>query len=62
LSYIITCDGAKNIIGHFEKNGFPYATDISLNRYLISKNIFYGSRKILCTGDPSFGTDIFNVL
>ena len=62
LSYILTCAGAMNIIEHIEKNGFPYATDISLNMYLISKDIFYGSRKILCTGDPSFGTDIFNIL
>jgi GR25 family glycosyltransferase involved in LPS biosynthesis len=59
LSYVITQNGAKNIISHFEKNGFPYATDISLNRYLIAKKIFYGSRIILCTGNPSFGSDIF---
>ena len=62
LSYILTCDGARNIIKHFEQHGFPCATDVSLNRYLISKKIFYGSRKILCTGDPSFGTDIFDVI
>jgi GR25 family glycosyltransferase involved in LPS biosynthesis len=52
LAYIITNKGAKNIISYFEKNGFKYATDISLNKYLIENDIFYGSRKILCTGEP----------
>ena len=60
LSYIITKRGSKNMISHFEKNGFPCGTDIAFNRYLQGKNIFYGSRTVLCTGDPSFGTDIFN--
>ena len=60
LAYILTRKGATNIIAHFEKNGFPYETDHSLNLYLTQKDIFYGSRKILCTGDPSFGSDIFN--
>lgn len=60
LSYIITNQGAKNMIAHFEKVGFPCGTDIAFNRYLQKKNIFYGSRTVLCTGDPSFGTDIFN--
>ena len=60
LSYIITNQGSKNMIKHFEKNGFPCGTDIAFNRYLQAKNIFYGSRTVLCTGDPSFGTDIFN--
>jgi len=59
LAYILTEKGAKHIVNHFEEHGFPSATDISLNRYLIKKDIFYGSRKILCTGDPSFGSDIF---
>lgn len=60
LAYIITNKGAKNIISYFEENGFKYGTDISLNHYLINKDIFYGSRKILCTGEPSFGSDIFS--
>ncbi len=60
LSYIITNQGSKNMIKYFEENGFPCGTDIAFNRYLQAKNIFYGSRTVLCTGDPSFGTDIFN--
>lgn len=60
LSYIITKEGAANMISHFETNGFPFGTDISFDTYLQRKNIFYGSRTVLCTGDPSFGTDIFN--
>jgi GR25 family glycosyltransferase involved in LPS biosynthesis len=60
LSYIITNEGSKNMIKYFEENGFPCGTDIAFNRYLQAKNIFYGSRTVLCTGDPSFGTDIFN--
>ena len=60
LSYILTLTGAKNMISHFEQAGFLCGTDIGFNRYLQKKDIFYGSRTILCTGDPSFGTDIFN--
>jgi glycosyltransferase involved in cell wall biosynthesis/GR25 family glycosyltransferase involved in LPS biosynthesis len=60
LSYILTLKGAEEMIKHFEETGFQRETDIGFNRYLINKNIFYGSRTILCTGDPSFGTDIFN--
>jgi glycosyltransferase involved in cell wall biosynthesis/GR25 family glycosyltransferase involved in LPS biosynthesis len=60
LSYILTLTGAKNMISHFEKTGFLRETDMGFNQYLQSKNIFYGSRTVLCTGDPSFGTDIFN--
>jgi GR25 family glycosyltransferase involved in LPS biosynthesis len=60
LSYILTRNGAKNMISHFEEAGFLCGTDIGINRYLQKKNIFYGSRTVLCTGDPSFGTDIFN--
>ena len=60
LSYMITKQGALNMISHFENNGFPHGTDISFDTYLQRKNIFYGSRTVLCTGDPSFGTDIFN--
>jgi glycosyltransferase involved in cell wall biosynthesis/GR25 family glycosyltransferase involved in LPS biosynthesis len=60
LSYILTLAGAKNMISHFEKTGFLRETDMGFNSYLQKKNIFYGSRTILCTGDPSFGTDIFN--
>jgi GR25 family glycosyltransferase involved in LPS biosynthesis len=60
LAYVLTQKGAQNIVAHFEQHGFPYATDIALNHYLIKKNIFYGSRRILCTGDPSFGSDIFH--
>ena len=60
LSYILTLTGAKNMISHFESTGFLRETDIGFNKYLQAKNIFYGSRTVLCTGDPYFGTDIFN--
>jgi len=60
LAYVLTAKGAQNIVAHFEMHGFSYATDRSMTQYLIQKDIFYGSRKILCTGDPALGSDIFN--
>jgi GR25 family glycosyltransferase involved in LPS biosynthesis len=59
LSYIVTLNGAKNLIEHFNKNGFLRATDYNFNDYLIQKNIFYGSRIVLCTGDHTLLSDIF---
>lgn len=59
LAYIITLKGAKNVKEHFDKIGFLRATDMNYNDYLKSKNIFYGSKYILCTGNPSLGSDIF---
>ena len=60
LGYIVTLNGAKNMVNYFETEGFLRATDWNYNDYLRKKNIFYGSKLVLCTGDPSFGTDIFN--
>ena len=60
LGYIVTLNGAKKIINYFNNNGFLRATDWNYNDYLRSKNIFYGSNLVLCTGNPNFGSDIFN--
>lgn len=59
LAYIITLEGAKNIVQHFETFGFKQATDHNFNKYLLSKDIFYSSSTILATGNPSLGSDIF---
>lgn len=59
LGYIVTLKGAKNLINHFKTNGFLRATDWNYNDYLRRKNIFYGSRLVLCTGNPNLGSDIF---
>lgn len=59
LAYIITRKGAENFINHFEEVGFEDATDHSMNDYLKNKNIFYGSAKILATGNHKLGSDIF---
>jgi GR25 family glycosyltransferase involved in LPS biosynthesis len=59
LGYIVTLQGAKNLITHFNRTGFLRATDWNYNDYLRSKNIFYGSNVVLCTGNPDFGSDIF---
>jgi GR25 family glycosyltransferase involved in LPS biosynthesis len=61
LAYILTLEGAKNIVQHFEMNGFKYATDYNFNEYLINKDIFYSSSTILVTGNPQLGSDIFKV-
>jgi len=59
LAYIITLQGAKNMVEHFGKNGFREATDFNINQYLLSKDIFYCSNTILVTGNPTLGSDIF---
>jgi GR25 family glycosyltransferase involved in LPS biosynthesis len=59
LGYIVTLNGAKNLINYFNKVGFLRATDWNYNDYLRRKNIFYGSSLVLCTGNPNLGSDIF---
>ena len=59
LGYIVTLNGAKKLINHFNNKGFLRATDWNYNDYLRSKNIFYGSNLVLCTGNPNFSSDIF---
>lgn len=59
LAYIVTKKGCYNLLEHFNKNGFLYATDWNYNLYLQSKNIFYGSKYVLATGNNKFGSDIF---
>ena len=60
LAYIVTLKGAINLLFFFEKNGFHRATDWNYNDYLNNNNIFYGSSSVLCTGDPTLGSDIFS--
>jgi hypothetical protein len=59
LAYIVTLQGAKNIINHFLEIGFLKETDFNYNNYLITKDIFYSSRKILVTSGD-FNSDIFS--
>lgn len=59
LGYIVTLQGAKNLIDYFLKLGFLRATDWNFNDYLLKKNIYYGSTTILATGNPDLGSDIF---
>jgi GR25 family glycosyltransferase involved in LPS biosynthesis len=59
LAYIVTLQGAINLVDYFEKTGFRRATDWNLNDYLVSKNIFYCSLPVLCTGNPNLTSDIF---
>jgi GR25 family glycosyltransferase involved in LPS biosynthesis len=61
LAYIVTLEGAKNMTKYFEENGFKEATDHNINKYLISKDIFYSSNTILVTGNPRLGSDIFTL-
>jgi GR25 family glycosyltransferase involved in LPS biosynthesis/predicted O-methyltransferase YrrM len=57
--YILTLNGAKKYIEYAKNNGFKYAADCGFNDYLISKNIYYGSRVVLATTFPNFGSDVF---
>lgn len=58
--YILTLNGAKNYVEYVLKNGFEFATDVEMSKYLINKGIFYGSRAVLATTMPSFGSDVFS--
>jgi hypothetical protein len=58
LAYIVTLQGAKNLVNHFLTVGFLKAADCNYNDYLISKDIFYCSRKIMVTSGD-FKSDIF---
>jgi GR25 family glycosyltransferase involved in LPS biosynthesis len=60
LSYIVSLEGARNYIKYIEENGFSEATDHNYNNYLRNKKIMYFSRKVLCTGNNKFGSDIFS--
>lgn len=59
LAYIVTKKGCDNLLEHFYKNGFNYETDWNYNLYLQEKNIFYGSKYVLVTGNSCFKSDIF---
>ena len=60
LSYLVTLKGAINLVNYFNDVGFLKATDWNYNDYLVSKNINYATKIVLCTGNPNFGSDIFN--
>jgi GR25 family glycosyltransferase involved in LPS biosynthesis len=59
LAYIVTLQGAKNMIAYFKTHGFRKATDHNFNEYLVEKDIYYSSNTILVTGNPKLGSDIF---
>ena len=59
LGFIVTKKGCKNLLNYFNNTGFNYATDWNYNLYLQNKNIFYGSKYILATGNSKFKSDIF---
>jgi GR25 family glycosyltransferase involved in LPS biosynthesis len=58
--YILTLNGAKNYVNYTLENGFKYGTDIEMSIYLVNKNIYYGSRTVLATTVPTFGSDVFS--
>jgi len=58
--YILTLNGAKNYVDYVLKNGFEFATDVEMSKYLITNGIFYGSRRVLATTVPTFGSDVFS--
>ena len=60
LSYIVTLQGAKNMVKYFEETGFLRATDGNFNDYLENRDIFYGSAKVLVTGNNKFESTVFS--
>lgn len=58
--YILTLNGAKNYVDYVLKYGFEFATDVEMSNYLVNKNIYYGSRTVLATTIPTFGSDVFS--
>lgn len=61
LAYIVSNNGARELINHFENTGFLKATDGNFNDYLESRDIFYGSIPVLCTGNDKLESTIFNL-
>ena len=59
LAYIVTKKGCNNYLENIYKIGFKHATDWNMNLYLQSKNIFYGSKYVLCTGNNNFVSEDF---
>lgn len=59
LAYIVSLEGAKKIVTHFEMFGFRKTTDYNFIDYLINNNIFYGSNCVLATTNTEFESDIF---
>jgi GR25 family glycosyltransferase involved in LPS biosynthesis len=59
LSYLVTLQGAKNLVKYFNEYGFRRATDWNYTDYLVNKNINYATRIVLCTGNHNFASDIF---
>lgn len=58
LAYIINCKNAMNIFEGFST--IKVAMDNHFNGYCISKDIMYGSRDILATGNSTFKSTIFS--
>lgn len=59
LCYILTNEGARGLLEHTERMGVGFNTDHHMNDYFNGEGTQYGSLRILATGDPSFGSDIF---
>lgn len=59
LAYLVTLQGAKNLVNYFNNIGFLRATDWNYIDYLVPKNINYATKIVLCTGNEKFESDIF---
>ncbi len=59
LGYLMTLQGAINMVDYFKNNGFLHATDCNFNNYLKQKNIFYFTNSVLTTGNNNFESSIF---
>jgi len=60
LAYIITKQGAINIVNFLTRHGFRFETDHVFNRYLYRKNIMYFPNEVLATGNVDLASDIFS--
>lgn len=59
LFYIITQNGARNLIKQAHQVGVHRATDHFINDYLMSKGIHYASKQLLASTSDVFDSDIF---
>jgi GR25 family glycosyltransferase involved in LPS biosynthesis len=60
LGYILTKQGATNIVNHLTKYGFRLETDHVFNCYLRRKHIMYFPNEVLATGNVHLASDIFS--
>ena len=57
--YLLTQEGARQLVAHAETHGLSAATDTFMNAFLQTRGVHYITRRVLCTATTGFSSDIF---